>query len=117
MADPSAINSSRILRAGFTALLLAAAFFWGGGTLGGFAGFGFTMASLACGAVGLGLVIAQAMESLSNPGRWRPHTPGRRRFNVSDSAAPLGRCGICHQRRIQRPGLVVCPTCDRHLTA
>ncbi len=117
MSDPSASDPSRILRVGFIALILAAAFFWGGRTLDGFAGFGFTMGSLACGAVGLGLVIARAMENLENPERRRPHAPGLRRMGTSDRADSAGRCGICHQRRIQRPGLVVCPTCDRHLTA
>lgn len=117
MSDHSVSNPSRILRVGFAALILAAVFSWGGRTLDSFAGFGFTMASLACGAVGVGLVIAEAMEYLSNPERRRPYAPDRRQVGVPDPADSVGRCGICHQRRIQRPGLVVCPTCDRHLTA
>lgn len=116
MANPPIPTPSRILRTGITALLLAAAFFWVGNTLDGFAGFGFTMASLGCGAVGLGLVTAEATEHLSNSERPGSRTSDRRPAGSLEQAAALGRCGICHQRRVQRSTLVVCPTCDRHLT-
>lgn len=116
MANPSIPAPTRVLRTGVTALLLAVVFFWAGNTFDGFAGFGFTMASLGCGAVGLGLVIAEAMERLSNPERQTPQTPDQRRAGTSERADAPGRCGICRQRRVQRAGLVVCPTCDRHLT-
>jgi len=110
MADPSIPNPSRIFRAGFVAILVAVVTFWAGRNLVGFAGFGLTMASLGSGAVGIGLVIAAATEHLSNPERWRAQMPAPRKVDS------LGRCGICNERRVQRTGLVVCPTCDRHLT-
>lgn len=116
MTEPAATIPSRVLRTGFSAIFLAAMFFWTGSALDGLLGFGFTMASLGCGAVGLGLLIAEAMEQLSNPERRKPREPGRRRFGTAERPPSVGRCGICHQRRIQRSGLVVCPTCDRHLT-
>ena len=115
MADLSASNPSRILRVGFTALILAAVFFWGGSSLDGFAGFASTMASLACGAVGLGLVISEATERVSNPEGRNPRATGRRRVSIPRRGDSVGRCGICHRRRVQRSGLVVCLTCDRHL--
>lgn len=116
MTEPAATNPSRVLRTGFTAIFLAAVSFWAGSALDGLIGFGFTMAALGCGAVGLGLVIVEAMEQLSNPQRRRPREPGQQRFGMAERTPSVGRCGICHQRRIQRSGLVVCPTCDRHLT-
>ena len=108
MADPPAPESLGILRSGLLALVLAVAFFWAGSSLDSFAGFGFTMASLGSGAVGTGLVVAAVTELLSDPDRRRARAPLPHTTN-------LGRCGICHQRRIQRTGLVVCPTCDQHL--
>ena len=116
MTRPSPPTPSRILRIGLFALFLALVFFWAGRTFDGLAGFGFTMASLGCGSVGLGLVIAEAMEHLAHPERPGPRTSDRRRAGTSLQAVTLGRCGICHQRRVQRSTLVVCPTCDRHLT-
>ena len=117
MVDPTASSPSRIFRVGIVALILSVVFFWSGRTLEGFDGFALTMASLGCGAVGLGLTIAEAAEHLSHLERWRPRVPGRPHTDRSEGVVSLGRCGICNQRRIQRPGLVVCPTCDRHLTA
>ncbi|MGB9357117.1 MAG: hypothetical protein WCC01_01040 [Acidimicrobiia bacterium] len=116
MISPSLPTPSRILRIGISALFLAVVCFWAGRTFEGFAGFGFTMAALGCGSVGLGLVIAEAMEHLTHPERLGPRTSVRRRADTSMQAVTLGRCGICHQRRVQRSTLVVCPTCDRHLT-
>lgn len=114
MTYRTASNPSRILRTGFAALILAVVFFWSGRTFGGFAGFAFTMAFLACGAVGLGLVIAQAMEVLSKPERRTAPAAGRR-ASAPGRGYSAGRCGICNQRRVLRSGLVVCLTCDRHL--
>lgn len=110
MTDPSMPNPSRMLRTGLVAILVAVVCFWTGTNLIGFAGFGLTMAALGSGAVGIGLVIAAGAEHLSNPKRWRPSMPAPRKVGT------LGRCGICNERRVQRTGLVVCPTCGRHLT-
>ena len=109
MADPTMPNPTRILRAGVAAIVGAAVCFWAGMSLIGFAGFGLTMAALGSGAVGIALVIAAAAEHLSNPERRRPSVP------APQKGGTLGRCGICNERRVQRTGLVVCPTCDRHL--
>jgi hypothetical protein len=107
MAEPPAPEPFRILRSGIVALVLSIVFFWAGTSLDSFAGFGFTIAALGSGAVGIGLILAAATEYVSSPDHVRQRTPPH--------AGDLGRCGICHQRRIQRTGLVVCPTCDQHL--